>query len=208
MFLCLLPGYRERTGSSLVYMMEHFVKMGLEGSDFFLGRDQTLFEQLLTNREKDVPTVLFGVSFGLLDFVEQYQMSFPNLIVMETGGMKGRRAEMHKDQLHSILKQSFDVNRIHSEYGMTELFSQSYSKGDGLFFPPSTKQIFISEITDPFTEERNGKTGILNIIDLANIDSVSFIQTQDLAVKNDNGSFYLQGRLDHADIRGCNLMIQ
>ncbi len=206
-FLCLLPGYLERKGSSLVKMMDHFVKLSNFSSGFYLNNHRELYQQLLENKSKQIPTVLLGVSFGLLDFVEKYTLKMPNLIVVETGGMKGRREEMTKEELHALLKSSFNTTTIHSEYGMTELFSQAYSKADGLFQPTPTLKIVITEITDPLSPEKLGKTGVVNVIDLSNIDSCSFIQTQDLGILYEDGSFRIMGRLDEADIRGCNLMV-
>jgi hypothetical protein len=206
-FLCLLPGYLERDGSSLIFMMEHFSKASGFDSGFFLNEHEALFKALQSSKRDNIKTVLFGVSYALLDFIEHYKLSYPELIVMETGGMKGTRREMLKDEFHSVLKNAFNVDAIHSEYGMTELFSQAYSKGDGMFYPPHQMKIITTQITDPLTREKHGKTGIINIIDLNNLDTCSFIQTEDLGISYPEGSFRLMGRLDQADIRGCNLMV-
>jgi hypothetical protein len=206
-FLCLLPGYMDREGSSLIEMMRYFVGISNYESGFYLNNHKELYERLCICKDKKIQTVLFGVSFGLMDFIEKYQLSFPELIIMETGGMKGRREELLKKELHQAIAKAFGVEKIHSEYGMTELFSQAYSKGDGLFYCGDTLKIKITEITDPLTEEKIGKTGLVNIIDLQNIDSCSFIQTQDLGVLHSDKSFELMGRLDYSDIRGCNLMV-
>jgi hypothetical protein len=206
-YLCLLPGYMERKGSSLIHMMKHFVEQSKYASGFYLYNHEELYEKLLDCKAKDIPTVLFGVSFGLLDFIENYELEFPNLIIMETGGMKGRREELLKVELHKKIAEKFKVNSVYSEYGMTELFSQAYSTGKGRFRCSNSMKIWTTEITDPLSKERYGKTGILNIIDLYNIDSCAFIQTQDLGIVHEDESFELMGRLDHADIRGCNLMV-
>lgn len=206
-FLCLLPGYLEREGSSLIYMMEEFSKASEFNCGFFLYEHEALFKAMESSKRDNIKTVLFGVSYALLDFIEQYNIAYPELIVMETGGMKGTRREMLKDEFHTLLKNSFKVDAIHSEYGMTELSSQAYSKGEGLFYPPPQMKITTTQITDPLTREKHGKTGIMNIVDLNNLDTCSFIQTEDLGISYPDGSFRLMGRLDQADIRGCNLMV-
>lgn len=207
-FLALLPNYLEREGSSLVAMVEHFInKSKFEESGFYLYDHQKLADQLIACREDGRPTVLFGVSFALLDFLDEFDISFPELTVIETGGMKGRKKEMTKHQLQLLLSDGFGVDHVHSEYGMTELFSQAYSQRDGLFAAPTSMKIFTREITDPFQITAFGKTGVMNIIDLANIDSCAFIETQDLGRLYEDGTFEVLGRLDEADIRGCNLMV-
>lgn len=156
-----------------------------------------------------MPTLLIGVSFALLELAEQYSMDLSNIIIMETGGMKGRRAELTRPELHQILKNAFNVANIHSEYGMTELFSQGYSCGKGIFLPAPSLKVLTRDITDPLSLMLpTGKQGVLNIIDLANFDTISFIATDDLGRAYADGSFEVLGRLDNADIRGCNLMIQ
>ena len=152
-------------------------------------------------------TILFGVSFALLDLAEKYEIDLSNVIIMETGGMKGRRKELTREELHKVYKKSFNVSEIHSEYGMTELLSQAYSKGNGIFKTPNWMKIFIRDINDPFSLIENNKTGGINVIDLANIDSCSFIATQDLGKKNNNGEFEVLGRFDDSDLRGCNMLI-
>lgn len=207
-FLALLPSYLERTGSSLVAMVDHFISESeFEESGFYLNEFGLMYDQLKRCREKKIPTILFGVSFGLLDFLDAYTLSFPELIVIETGGMKGRRKEITREELHRKISMGFNVANVHSEYGMTELFSQAYSKGDGLFVPGSTLKVMIKDITDPLTPIQNGRTGIINCIDLANIDSCAFIETQDIGKCYEDGSFEILGRLDVSDIRGCNLMV-
>jgi phenylacetate-coenzyme A ligase PaaK-like adenylate-forming protein len=207
-FLALLPNYLERGGSSLVAMVEHFInKSRFEESGFYLYDHQKLADQLIACLADGRPTVLFGVSFALLDFLDEFDISFPGLTVIETGGMKGRKKEMTKNQLQLLLSDGFGVDQVHSEYGMTELFSQAYSKKDGLFATPISMKILTREITDPFQNTAFGKTGVMNIVDLANIDSCAFIETQDLGRLYEDGTFEVLGRLDEADIRGCNLMV-
>jgi hypothetical protein len=207
-FLCLLPGYMERTGSSLVAMLDYFVQTKSKSGGFYLYNHEALFKRLIQKKEEGhKKLVLFGVSYALLDFVENFSISYPELIVMETGGMKGTRREMIKSEFHELLKKGFDVSTIHSEYGMTELFSQAYSKGNGLFLNPKSMKVSIQEITDPLNKEKYGKTGVVQIVDLHNLDTCSFIQTQDLGIQYEDGSFELMGRMDEADIRGCNLMV-
>lgn len=207
-FLALLPSYLERTGSSLIAMVDYFISRSkYDESGFYLYDHESLYLQLKVCKEKKMPTVLFGVSFALLDFISEYSLSFPELTIIETGGMKGRKKEITRNDLHDQISNGFDVSKVHSEYGMTELFSQAYSKKDGLFYPGKTMQVFIKDITDPLESTPPGKSGIINIIDLANIDSCAFIETQDLGRKYEDGSFEVLGRLDMSDIRGCNLMV-
>ncbi len=206
-YLALLPNYLERGGSSLVAMVEHFINKSIFESGFYLYDHDELFIKLEHCQKEGIPTVLFGVSFALLDYLDKYQNDFPELIVIETGGMKGRKKEMTKSQLQKLLANGFGVNKVHSEYGMTELFSQAYSKQDGKFLPSKSMKVIAKEITDPFCDAQYGKSGVINVIDLANIDSCAFIETQDLGRVYADGSFEVLGRLDAADIRGCNLMV-
>lgn len=207
-FLALLPNYLERGGSSLVAMVEHFIKKSkYSESGFYLYDHTELASQIAACQDSNKPTVLFGVSFALLDFLDEHKVSFPELIVIETGGMKGRKKEMTKSQLQILLAEGFGVDKVHSEYGMTELFSQAYSQRDGLFTAPLSMKVITKEITDPFQNAATGKTGVINVIDLANIDSCAFIETQDLGRLYGDGTFEVLGRLDEADIRGCNLMV-
>ncbi len=206
--LALLPSYLERDGSSLVYMVEELIKISSLDSGFYLFNHEELYEKLLKLKALNKPTLLIGVTFALLDFAEKFQLNFPELIVMDTGGMKGKRKEMIREEVHNLLKNSFGVSEIHSEYGMTELLSQAYSKGNGIFETPKWMQIKIRDTNDPFTYLSNNKTGGINIIDLANVYSCSFIATQDLGLKHENGTFEVKGRFDNSDIRGCNLMIE
>ncbi len=206
--LGLLPSYLERSGSSLIAMVDHFIKLSTQPqSGFFLYDHEALATVLQDCQKNNIPTLLIGVSFALLDFAEQYQLDLSNIIIMETGGMKGRRKEITRTVLHSILQHSFKVSNIHSEYGMTELLSQGYSKGKGIFYPTPTMKLLPREITDPFATQKNNRTGVLNIIDLANLDSCAFIATDDLGRVYEDGSFEILGRLDASDIRGCNLMV-
>lgn len=203
----LLPAYLERKGSSLVYMVDELIKMsGNKLSGFFLHNHEELKDRILQLEAKGSKYILIGVSFGLLDFAEAYRLNMNHGIVMETGGMKGRRKEIVRSELHEILKKSFGVDTIHSEYGMTELLSQAYSFGDGLYRCSSTMRVLVRETNDPLTVHSTGN-GAINIIDLANIYSCCFLQTSDLGKVSDDGSFMISGRFDSADVRGCNLMV-
>lgn len=206
-FLALLPSYLERKGSSLIYMADHLIKSsGNKESGFYLDDLDSLSEKLnqLDSGEKKV--FLIGVSFALLDLIEKKQFNLNNTVVMETGGMKGRRKEMIRQELHARLKKGFGVSKIHSEYGMTELLSQAYSKGDGVFDCPPWMKILIRDPEDALSCLPEGKTGGINVIDLANINSCSFIATQDLGRIN-NKEIEIMGRFDNSDVRGCNLLL-
>jgi len=206
--LALLPSYLERKGSSLIYMIDDLIKhANATESGFYLNNTAELKEKLITLDKKGIPVLLIGVSFALLDLVEQYSFQLKNTIIMETGGMKGRRKEMIRKELHQRLCNGFGVKKIHSEYGMTELLSQAYSKEDGIFRCPPWMKVFIREVEDPLQQQSLGKTGGINIIDLANINSCAFIATQDLGKVYKDGSFEVSGRYDHAAVRGCNLMV-
>ena len=205
--LALLPSYLEREGSSLVYMCNQLIKDSQHPqSEFYLNNLKDLSEIL--SETCDRKTLLVGVSYALLDLAEQFPQHLNNTIVMETGGMKGKRQEMIKSELHHKLKESFQIQHIHSEYGMTELLSQAYSKGNGIFESPPWMKVLIRDTEDPFQLVAHHKTGGLNIIDLANIYSCSFIATQDLGKSLDDNTFELKGRFDQADLRGCNLMLE
>lgn len=205
--LALLPSYLERNDSSLVYMTDHLIRASAHpDSGFFLDKFDHLHDALLRLREQAQPTLLLGVTFALLDFAERFQLNWPELIVMETGGMKGRRKELVRAEVHQRLCPAFGVSRIHSEYGMTELLSQAYSSGEGLFRTPPWMRIVIRDPNDPF-ETRNSGSGGINVIDLANLYSCSFLETGDLGRIAGAGSFEVLGRFDHADIRGCNLLV-
>ena len=206
--LALLPSYLERKGSSLIFMVDSLIRESKNmKSGFYLDDLDSLANEMKMLDEAGEKILLIGVSFALLDLVEQYQFNLKNTIVMETGGMKGRRKELIREELHAILKKGFGINSIHSEYGMTELFSQAYSVGDGIFNAPSWMKVLIRDINDPLTLIGNKKTGGINVIDLANLDSCSFIATQDLGKTKEDGSFEVLGRFDASDIRGCNLLI-
>lgn len=207
--IALLPAYLEREGSSLVYMADHLIKASKHPqSGFYLNQYDALAALLKDLSAKKQKTVLLGVTFALLDICEKYTFDFPELIVMETGGMKGRRREMIREELHSVLCQGFGVNKIHSEYGMTELLSQAYSVGDGIFNCPPWMKILLREVNDPFAKVGTNATGGVNVIDLANYYSCSFIATQDLGKQFNDGSFEILGRFDYSDLRGCNLLVQ
>ena len=207
-FLALLPSYLEREGSSLVFMAGHFIQNSpYKQSGFFLYDWNKLIRALDECLEQKIPTVLLGVSFALLELAENHPVSLPGVIVMETGGMKGRRRELTREELHGILTGAFGVPAIHSEYGMTELLSQAYSRGDGRFYPPPSMRVYAREITDPFSPAPPGRLGVLNIADLANLDTCAFIATDDLGKVYPDGSFEVLGRLDNSDIRGCNLLV-
>ncbi|MBL7474004.1 LuxE/PaaK family acyltransferase [Robertkochia sediminum] len=205
--LALLPAYLERKGSSLIYMVNDMIRRSAyPESGFFLHDLDTLATLLKRLDAEGKKVLLIGVSFALLDLVETHRFSLNHTIVMETGGMKGRRKELIRAELHEILKNGFGLEAIHSEYGMTELLSQSYSKGNGLFETPPWMKVLIRDMEDPFAYVEKGKTGGINVIDLANIHSCSFIATQDLGRYQENG-FEVLGRFDNSDIRGCNLMV-
>ena len=206
--LALLPAYLERQGSSLIYMAEQFMQAsGHPQNGFYLDNLEDLNRQIIKLRNSDQNVLLLGVSFALLDFAEQYPQDLSSFTIMETGGMKGRRQEITRAELHELLKTAFQTSTIHSEYGMTELLSQAWSTGQGRFFPSPTMRILLREITDPFSLVRQGRSGLINVIDLANIDTCSFIATDDLGRLSNDGSFEVLGRLDHSDVRGCNLLV-
>jgi phenylacetate-coenzyme A ligase PaaK-like adenylate-forming protein len=205
--LALLPSYLEREGSSLIYMVEDLIeKSGKKESGFYLNDLKKLNEQLQQLEQSGRKTLLIGVTFALLDLAEEFPQPLKNTIIMETGGMKGRRKEMIRDEVHAVLKKSFGITKIHSEYGMTELLSQAYSKGDGVFYTPPWMRILTRDPEDALSMQETGRTGGINVIDLANINSCAFIATQDLGKLLPDGSFEVLGRFDHSDIRGCNLM--
>lgn len=206
--LALLPSYLEREGSSLIYMVNDLIKKsGNLHSGFYLHNLHELKEKIIALDSSNQKTLLIGVSFALLDLVEKHQFSLKNTVIMETGGMKGRRKEFIREELHQVLCKGFGVKQIHSEYGMTELLSQAYSKGNGQFECPPWMKVLIRDPEDPLTLLPTEKTGGINVIDLANINSCSFLATQDLGKMHETGTFEVLGRFDNSDIRGCNLMV-
>jgi len=206
--LALLPSYLERSGSSLIYMVKDLIELSNnEHSGFYLHNYDDLITKLVELDNAGQNIILIGVTYALLDIVEKQKFQLKNTIIMETGGMKGKRKELIREELHEILCDGFGVSSIHSEYGMTELLSQAYSLGNGIFECPAWMQILIRDTEDALTYVNNGKTGGINVIDLANINSCSFIATQDLGKKYPNNSFEVLGRFDNSDIRGCNLMV-
>ncbi len=206
--LALLPSYLEREGSSLIYMVEDLIQgSNNPNSGFYLHNYDELTEKLTALDNAGQNVLLIGVTYALLDLTERQKFQLKNTIIMETGGMKGRRREMIREELHEMLCNGFGVSKIHSEYGMTELLSQAYSLGDGIFECPPWMDILIRDTEDALTYIDYGKTGGINVIDLANINSCSFIATQDLGKKFTNQSFEVLGRFDNSDIRGCNLMV-
>jgi phenylacetate-coenzyme A ligase PaaK-like adenylate-forming protein len=206
--LALLPSYLEREGSSLVYMVNDMIALSKhQDSGFYLNHQNELIDKLKALDQSGQNVILIGVTYALLDLIESHPLELKNTFIMETGGMKGRRKEMIREELHEQLCKGFGVTVIHSEYGMTELLSQAYSLGNGVFECPSWMHVLIRDTEDALTYLPQGKTGGINVIDLANINSCSFIATQDLGKKNPNNSFEVLGRFDHSDIRGCNLMV-
>ncbi|WP_228853684.1 long-chain-fatty-acid--protein ligase [Aegicerativicinus sediminis] len=206
--LALLPSYLERDGSSLIYMVEALInKSKNKLSGFYLHNYDDLIQQINSSEKNGEKILLIGVTYALLDLIEQHQFNLKNTIIMETGGMKGKRKELIREELHKLLKNGFGVNNIHSEYGMTELLSQAYSKGYGIFQCSPWMKILTRSVYNPLETMQDIRSGGLNIIDLANINSCSFIATQDLGKVYPDGSFEVIGRFDSADIRGCNLMV-
>jgi hypothetical protein len=208
-FLALLPAYLERQGSSLVYMAEKLIAAsGDPLSGTYLYRYDELAEVLKRSEAEGKKTLLLGVTFALLDLAEQHPMPLRHTVIMETGGMKGRRPEIVREALHKILNEAFHVPAIHSEYGMTELLSQAWSTGEGIYRCPPWMRVRIREVHDPFATVPMGRTGGIDVIDLCNIASCPFISTQDLGRLHTDGSFEVLGRFDHSDVRGCNLLVE
>tara|TARA_B110000967_G_C18867169_1_gene553310 strand:- start:754 stop:1731 length:978 start_codon:yes stop_codon:yes gene_type:complete len=207
--LSLLPNYREREGSSLIYMVDDLIKRSKHPkSGFYLNNYKEVSETILELEKNGQKTLLIGVSYALLDLAKDYPMKLENTIIMETGGTKGKRKELLKEELHKLLKEAFSLDSIHSEYGMTELLSQSYSEGDNIFKTPPWKKVLIRDVNDPLTILGKNRSGGINIIDLANIYSCPFIATQDLGRLHEDESFSVLGRFDNSDVRGCNLLVQ
>ena len=208
----LLPNYLERENSSLVYMVNDLINKSRNSkSGFYLNNVEKLYQTIVYNEMMEIPTLLIGVTFALLDFCEKYSLKLNFTTVMETGGMKGRREEITREEVHDIIKQKLGVSEVHSEYGMTELLSQAYSSDDGKFHSPTWLKILIREYNDPFAITSPGKkenpvSGLINVIDLANIFSCAFIATDDVGKLYNNGSFEVLGRRDASDLRGCSLL--
>lgn len=201
----LLPLYLERKGSSLIYMVDRLIADAGGHGGFYLND----YERLIADIKADPrPKILLGVTYALLDLAEQFAPDLHDVVVMETGGMKGHREELPKEELHRILCNAFNVNAIHSEYGMAELTSQAYSRGGNRFFAPPWMRIITRDLNDPFRLLPTGQRGGINIIDLGNVYSCAFIQTEDAGRVFEDGSFEIAGRIDHSEIRGCNLLVQ
>jgi len=207
--LALLPSYLERGNSSLVYMVQHFITQSDSHQAGFFLHDTEKLKHTLTQLQakSDRKILLIGVTFALLDLAEEGELDLSKVIIMETGGMKGRRREMLREEVHRVLKEKLKVKEVHSEYGMTELLSQAYSSGQEVFDMPATMRIFLRDVNDPFYINNNLRYGGINIIDLANVDSCAFIATQDLGKIVNETQFKVLGRLDNSDIRGCNLLV-
>jgi len=207
-FLALLPSYSEQGNSSLIYMVEKLMqKSGKKDNGFYLYNHGDLADKLVKLEKQRKKTILFGVSFALLDFFEKYHLDLNHTTIIETGGMKGRKKEIIREELHRIIKEATGLKQIHSEYGMTELLSQAYAKDENKYTSPPWMKILIRDANDPFSYLKNGQSGGINIIDLANIYSCSFIETKDLGKLHPDNSFEILGRFDNSDIRGCNLMV-
>lgn len=205
--LALLPSYLERSGSSLIAMIDHFINVSQSPhSGFYLYNHSELKETIQKLQGDSRKILLWGVSFALLDFADTYEINLQNVIVLETGGMKGRRKELIRQELHDYLKKRLGVAEIHSEYGMTELMSQAYSHGSGYYQSPPWMKVLIRELNDPF-QSVSGRAGVINVIDLANFHSCAFIETRDLGQISPSGKFEILGRVDNSDIRGCNLLV-
>jgi hypothetical protein len=205
----LLPSYLERKHSSLVYMVDHLMRLSqIAESGFYLYDHGKLGRSLETLEQRGQKTLLFGVTFALIDFAHEYPLSLKHTVIIETGGMKGRKEELTRSQVHEILTRAFGAPAIHSEYGMTELLSQAYSSGHGLFHCPPWMKVLVREEDDPMTMMENGNArGGLNMVDLANLYSCSFIATEDVGRSYPDGRFEVLGRIDHSEIRGCSLMM-
>ena len=207
--LALLPSYQEREGSSLIYMVDDLIKKsGHPKSGFYLNNLTELSNTITELEKKGQKTILFGVTYALLDLAAQHPQHLKHTLIMETGGMKGKRKELLKEEIHKLLEEAFLTKNIHSEYGMTELLSQSYSKGKNIFKSPPWMKILVRDVNDPLSIMGDNKKGGINVIDLANIHSCPFIATQDLGRTFDDNSFSVLGRFDNSDVRGCNLLIQ
>jgi phenylacetate-coenzyme A ligase PaaK-like adenylate-forming protein len=208
-FIALLPSYLERNNSSLVFMADHFVKQSKsEYSGFYLNNYSALIEKLQYLKNKKVKVIIIGVTFALLDLAEQFHEDLSEVIIIETGGMKGRRKELTQYEVHQAIKESFSVENVHTEYGMTELLSQAYSQKEGVLKFPDWCKVLIRDLNDPFDFSQKRKTGAVNIIDLANVHSCAFIETKDIGEIINKKEFKILGRMDNSEVRGCNLLIQ
>ncbi len=208
--LALLPNYLEQGESSLVYMVDNLMRLSNDKRSGYCLDSLENTARLLNDlsQQKDKKVLLIGVSYALLDLIEQFDFELGNnVVIMETGGMKGRRKELTKAELHRVLKKGFGVDAIHSEYGMTELLSQAYSKGNGIFETPPWMRVLVRDVNDPLSFRNKKKSGGINVIDLANVNSCSFIATQDLGKLYEGNKFEILGRFDYSDVRGCNLLI-
>lgn len=206
-FLALLPSYLERKNSSLVAMIDHFIKRSQSPvSGFYLNDTDKLISDLNTLRSDSRKTILWGVTFALLDLAERNNLDLSHCLVFETGGMKGRRKEIIRGELHAILRKEFNIPTVYSEYGMTELLSQAYTHGSDSFTCPPWLKILGREVTDPMHKGLFGEVSGVNVVDLANWHSIAFIETEDLGKVHENGSFEILGRFDNSDLRGCNLL--
>lgn len=207
-FLALLPSYLERTGSSLIAMMDHFIKASKSPySGFYLHDTEKLLVDIAKTKHENRKTILWGVSFALLEMAETYSVDLSHVLIFETGGMKGRAKEITRARLHDVLAGAFRVNNLHSEYGMTELFSQAYTKGGLQFHAPPWMKVLVRDLTDPLHKGLLNESGAINVIDLANRHSIAFIETEDLGIVYGDGSFEILGRVDNSDLRGCNLLL-
>ncbi len=205
--LALLPSYLERDSSSLVSMVQYFIKQShSKHSGFYLHNLEALATKLRELKKEQTKVILFGVTFALLELAEKYELDLSLVTLIETGGMKGRREEVTREELYAVLRDKLKVEQIYSEYGMTELLSQAYGR-NALFSLPNTMRVLIREVSDPFSLAANGRTGGINVIDLANVHTCSFIETQDLGRLNNDGTFEVLGRFDNSELRGCNLLV-
>lgn len=208
-FFALLPSYLERSGSSLVAMISNFIEKSRSNlSGFYLHNVNDLLKDLERSKTEGKKAVLWGVTFALLDLAERYHPDLRHCLIFETGGMKGRRQEIIRQELHSRLRQAFRVDKVYSEYGMTELFSQAYTRGGNAFYCPPWMRVLGRDISDPMEKGLLNETAGINVIDLANVDSIAFIETEDLGRVNGDGSFEVLGRIDNSDVRGCSLMVE
>lgn len=208
-FLALLPSYLERGNSSLVAMIHHFIQeTGSSFSGFYLHNQEQLLADVEKLKKSEKKVIVWGVTYALLDIAEKFTPNWQEVLVFETGGMKGRRKEITREALHEILKKNLKIDKIYSEYGMTELLSQAYSRGGNIFYPATSMKIIIRDITDPLRKGLQYETGGINVIDLANFRTIAFIETEDLGKMDEKGLFEVLGRSDNSDVRGCNLLVE